>query len=176
MANLFEFLPVLLFFCTYIFFGIKNAIAVLIVASIISLFANWYRTKTISWVQLMTTVMVIFFGGISILSNDPSFLKMKVSIVNLAMAFLLVLDVLILKKVFLKKLLGSALTLPDQAWRTLTLSWACFFVLCALANEFVWRNFSESTWVCFKVFGLISLTIVFAAISIFCVQKKHPEL
>jgi intracellular septation protein len=63
---------------------------------------------------------------------------------------------------FLKDLLGSTLEMPEAAWRTLTLRWTVFFLVMAGLNEYVWRTMSEATWVNFKVFGLMGLTMVFA--------------
>jgi len=168
-----EALPVISFFIAYWILGFQDAIKVLVGVSAISFVVSWGLVKKISYVQLFATIMVIVFGGISIISNDPVFLKVKVSILNLIWAIILGLDLFVLKKMFLKKILGAAITLPNQAWRALTKGWMLFFIFCAGLNEVVWRNCTDEQWIYFKVFGLISLTLIFTVFNVIYLKKRY---
>ena len=101
----------------------------------------------------------------TLLLNDPRFIMIKPTIVNLVFAAFL-FGGLLLGRPVLQLLLGEALRLTDEGWRKLTLRWACFFLALAVLNEIVWRNFSEATWASFKVFGILPLTLAFAVLQI----------
>jgi intracellular septation protein len=101
------------------------------------------------------------FGGLTLILQDELFIKLKPTIVNVLFGLIL-LGGLAAGKSFLKSVLGEAFAMTDEGWRKLTWRWAVFFFALALANEFVWRNFSTDQWVTFKVFGIMPLTILFS--------------
>jgi intracellular septation protein len=105
--------------------------------------------------------VVWLFGGLTFALSDPRFIKIKPTVVNIAFAAALGVG-LATGRPFMKQLLGEALKLTDEGWRKFTVRWIGFFLFLAAVNEVVWRNFTESTWVSFKVFGILVLTAIFA--------------
>jgi intracellular septation protein len=154
--------PLLVFFGAYVFAGIYWATGTLMVAMLVAIVAARLILGSISPTLLATTVLVEVFGAMTLWLHDPSFIKMKPTIINLVFAVVLI-GGLAMRKPLLKTLLGEALRLTDAGWRILTVRWAVFFVGLAVLNEIIWRNFSEGVWASFKVFGILPLTMVFFA-------------
>ena len=119
---------------------------------------------------LITALFVLVFGGLTIYLQDETFIKIKPTIIYLLFAGLL-LGGLAVNRVFLKSVMGELFQLDAVGWRLLTYRWAGFFLVLALLNEAVWRNVSTSTWVSFKVFGLLPLTLIFAALQTGLLQR-----
>lgn len=140
--------------------NIYLATAIFMVAILVSLVASWVTEKRLPVMPLVTAVFVLVFGGLTLWLRDSTFIKMKPTVVNTLFGSIL-LGGLMAGRYFLKIVLGSALELPDVAWRTLTIRFALFFFFLAILNEVVWRSFSEDAWVKFKVFGIMPLTILF---------------
>ena len=122
---------------------------------------------------LVSGVIVLVFGGLTLYLHDETFIKLKPTIVYSLFAVLLAAG-LLLKKPVLELLFGSALALTEEGWRKLTLRWTAFFVAMAIVNEFVWRNFSTDAWVSFKAFGFLPLTLLFALAQVPLMQR-HGE-
>jgi intracellular septation protein len=159
--QLLEFSPLVLFFAVYWFQGFIWATAALVLATLFSMAVIYRYEKKLSNIQIFTTALVVIFGGLTVALDDPAFLKIKVSLVNGIFAVVL-LGGLPFGRLFIRDLLGSAVAMPDQAWRTLTVRWALFFAGLAILNVFVWYTFSETVWATFKFIGLIALTVLFA--------------
>ena len=123
---------------------------------------------------LVTAVMVLIFGGLTIVLRDEIFIKMKPTIVNCLFAAALFLG-LAFNKPFLQPLLGHTLQLSGQGWRVLTWRWAFFFVFLAGLNEIVWRSFSTDFWVSFKAWGMFPITLVFALAQVPLIQRHALE-
>ncbi|MEQ9125781.1 MAG: inner membrane-spanning protein YciB, partial [Alphaproteobacteria bacterium] len=117
--------------------------------------------RRIPWMPLITAAIVGVFGGLTLWLHDETFIKMKPTIIQAIFAALL-LGGLFFGKSLLKPVLGSAWTLSDAAWKTITLRYGLFFAVMALLNEIVWRTQTTDFWVTFKVFGLLGLTLVFS--------------
>jgi intracellular septation protein len=156
-----DFAPLLAFFATYKFAGMYWATGVIIALSVISLAIGYALTRKIAKFPLFSTILIAVLGGLTLYLQDDTFVKMKPTAVNLLFAAILGIG-LFTNRLFLKDLLGSALNMDESAWKSLTWRWVAFFIFLAGANEFVWRTMSEATWVNFKVFGLMGLTLVFA--------------
>jgi len=166
--------PLLAFFLTYMRGGIYWATGVLMVATIAALVASWHVFRRVLPVPVATAVLVVLFGGLTFLLDDPSFIKVKPTIINLLFAGVLMAG-LVMHRPLLKLLLGEAFNLTDEGWRKLTIRWMLFFLALAALNELVWRNFSEAAWVNFKVFGILPLTLVFATAQIGLIRRHEAK-
>jgi intracellular septation protein len=131
--------------------------------------ALWYLTGHISRMQIFTLVMVVFFGGLTIWFNDERFFKMKTTLVYAVFAALLGIG-LLRGQSWLKVLMGEFLKMRDEGWMIITRRLTAVFAAMAVANEIVWRNFSEQFWVTFETFALPAF--LFAA---FMAQAKVIE-
>ena len=120
----------------------------------------WLLSGTLSVTQIFTAVLVIVFGGLSIWWNDERFFKMKPTLIYLL--FSVILGVGLLRgQSYLQVLMGQALPLRAEGWIILTRRFMVFFLMLAVGNEVVWRVFSTSVWVNFKVFGITALMLAF---------------
>jgi intracellular septation protein len=155
-----DFGPLLVFFLVYRMQGLLPATLALIVATLAALALIYLTEKRIAIMPLVSGIMVTVFGGITLLLHDETFIKIKPTVINLLFASVLIGGVLA-KKPLLKYLLGEALQLSQAGWLQLSLRWGVFFVFLACLNELIWRNFSTDFWVDFKVFGMMTCTIVF---------------
>ena len=173
MKQLFEFFPLIVFFAVY-YKSDKDlylSIAAVIVATFISLIAIYFKERKISTMMLVSTIILVVFGGLSIFLKNEIFFKMKPTIINALFAAVLIGSTLINKPV-LKLLLNSSLKLTDEGWGLMNKMWSSFFILLAVLNEIVWRTQTTDVWVNFKVFGIMGITIVFTIIQI-PLLKKH---
>jgi intracellular septation protein len=166
--------PLLAFFVTYARAGIYWATGVLMVATVIALLVSWRMLGRISPVPLATALLVVVFGGLTFWLDDPRFIQIKPTIINLLFAGILFVG-LWTGRPLLKMLMGEAFNLTEQGWQKLTVRWAVFFLVLAILNEVVWRNFTEATWVQFKVFGILPLTFVFAMAQIGLIRRHEAK-
>lgn len=141
--------------------GLFEATGAFMVVTVLSLLAGWLLERRLPTMPLVSGFFVFVFGGLTLVLADETFIKLKPTLVNGLFAVIL-LGGLVFKRSLLKPLFGSAFQLGDDGWRTLTLRWGLFFILLALLNEIVWRNFSTDFWIAFKLFGVLPLTVVFA--------------
>ncbi len=171
---LIEFGPLAAFGITYFTAGIFWATGVVMVTSVLALAASWLQFGRLLPVPLMTAVLVVVFGGLTFWLNDPSFIKIKPTIINLLFAGVLLFG-LMTGRPLLKLLLGEAFNLTEEGWRKLSIRWALFFLGLAALNELVWRSFSETVWVNFKVFGILGLSLVFAMAQIGLIKRHEAK-
>ncbi len=156
-----DFAPLVAFFVAYKIGGVYWATTIIIALTIVSLIVGYAMTGKVAKFPLFSGILITVMGGLTLYLHNDMFVKMKPTAANLIFAAILGFG-LISKRMFLKDLLGSALDMPEAAWRQLTLRWVVFFIALAGANEYVWRTMSEDSWVNFKVFGLMGLTMAFA--------------
>lgn len=166
--------PLIAFLVAYSKTEILTATGVLIAATLLSLAASKWFLGHIATMPIVTAVLVTVFGGLTLWLQDPSFIKMKPTILYILFACVLA-GGLIWKRLFIKVLFGEAFQLSEEGWRILTLRWAMFFLVLAGVNEVVWRNFSEQAWVNFKVFGFLPLTMAFAVFQISLIKRHGPS-
>jgi intracellular septation protein len=164
--------PLGIFFVANGKFGIFYATAAFMIATIASLTASRIFLKRIPMLALVTGVFVMFFGFLTIYLQDDTFIKIKPTIMNLLFACILAAG-LYFRRPVLKFALGEVLQLEDEGWRLLTLRWIGFFIVLAILNEIVWRNFSTGTWVGFKSFGIMPLTFLFMMSQITLIMKHQ---
>ena len=168
-----DFGPLAIFFFFY-YNSNKNlsvAIPPLIVATIIALMIVWFFEKKIPTMPLVSGILITFFGGLTIYFNDPIFIYIKPTIINIIFALVLFFGKYFTKEPILKKILGKSLLLTDLGWEILNKRWMFFFFGLALLNEFIWRTQSEEFWVNFKVWGMLPITIIFTAFQIRLINK-----
>jgi intracellular septation protein len=140
--------------------GFILATAVLVPLMVLSTAIQWRLTGHVSPMQIMTLVLVVGLGGLTVWLNDPHFIKMKPTFIYLLFAVILGIGHLTGRN-WVKMAVEGMLPLTPRGWEILTLRLIAFFVFLAVANEIVWRNFSEGTWVYFKIFGLTALLFGF---------------
>jgi intracellular septation protein A len=136
------------------------ATALFMVATGVALLASWLLTRTLPIMPLVSGIVVFVFGALTLFLQNETFIKMKPTIVNALFAAVL-LGGLAFGKSLLGYVFDSAFKLDAGGWRKLTLRWGLFFIFLAVANEVVWRTFSTDTWVAFKVWGIMPITIIF---------------
>lgn len=170
-----DFGPLLLFFLANWQFGLKVATAVLMAASVIAVSVQWVREHKLPIMPLVTLVIVLIFGGLTLILEDDTFIKMKPTLVYGLFALLLA-GGLVLRRPLLKHLFGTAFQLDDAGWRILTLRWIGFFVAMALLNEALWRVLTTDQWVAFKTFGALPLTLLFAGAQLPLLRRHGAQL
>ena len=163
-----DFGPLLIFFVVYYKSGknLSTAIPPLIISTIIAVALVYFIEKKIPYVPLIGGVVITLFGGLTLYFNNPIFIYMKPTIVNLIFACVLIISNIVYKKNFLKIFLQSAFQLDDIGWNKLNFRWAYFFIFLAFLNEIVWRTQPEAIWVNFKVWGILPITFIFTAIQV----------
>ena len=168
-----DFGPLLAFFLIYY----KNdkdlvsAIPALIIATLIAICIIYMLEKRIPILPLMGAILVCLFGGLTIFFDNPIFIYLKPTIINLIFAFALFFGKVILNKNFLKKLFESSIKLEEAGWDKLIMRWVGFFIFLAILNESVWRTQTEEFWINFKVWGILPITFIFTAFQLPLIQK-----
>ncbi|MET0630727.1 MAG: septation protein A [Xanthobacteraceae bacterium] len=155
--------------------GIFAATAVFIPAVLVALVVSYALTRHLPVMPLVTAVVVVVFGGLTLALQNETFIKLKPTIIYLLFGAVL-LGGLAFRKPLLGMVFDSVFNLTDEGWRKLTLRWALFFFALAILNEIVWRTQPTDVWVSFKVFGVLPLTFVFGALQYPLLQKyAAPE-
>jgi len=160
-----EYGPLVLFFLVNSKFGIFYGTAVLVVATVLALGFSWVTTRRIPKILAFGCAAVVFFGALTLIFEDDTFIKIKPTVVSAAIAAVL-LGGVILGRNPLKAVMGEAMnmSLEPGVWHRLTWLWIVMFSTMALANEWAWRNLSTDGWVNFKVFGLTGISLGFAVV------------
>lgn len=161
MKLLIDFFPIILFFAAFKLWGIYEATAVAIVATIAQIAYLRYKTGKVEPMQWMSLGVIVLFGGATLLAQDENFIKWKPSVLYWLMGAALLVGQLFFRKNFVKSLMGAQLQLPDHAWLTLNWGWTGFFAVMGILNLWVAYTFDTDTWVNFKMFGGIGLMLLF---------------
>ena len=175
LKTILETLPVAVFFLTYIFFknevvvladqeytGFVLATAIFVPLLCLSTVIGWRLFGEVSKVQLLTLVLVLIFGGLTIFLNDESFFKMKPTLVYVLFGGAIAVG-LLQGKSYLQSILGSSVPMKDEGWMIISRRIMIFFFSLATLNEIIWRTQSSEVWVYFKTFGLTFALLVFLA-------------
>ena len=168
-----DFGPLAIFFFYY-YNSDKNlsvAIPPLIVATIVALVVVWFFEKKIPMMPLVSGILITFFGGLTIYFNNPVFIYIKPTIINILFGLALIFGKYFTNEPILKKLMGKSVSLTNEGWEILNKRWVYFFFGLAILNELVWRTQSEEFWVNFKVWGLLPITFIFTAFQIGLINK-----
>lgn len=156
--------------------AIMAATFAFMVATVIALAVSLVVMRRLPVMPLVSGVIVVLFGGLTLYLQDDLFIKLKPTIVNLIFAAALLGGLYVFKRPLLAIVFDSVIQLDSEGWRKLSLRWGLFFIFLAALNEVVWRTFSTDTWVTFKVFGTMPLTIIFALSQVPLLQRHAlPE-
>ncbi len=168
-----DFGPLLIFFIVYFKnnHDLKIAIPPFIIATLISLVIVYILEKKIPMVPLLGGIFITFFGGLTIYFDNPVFIYIKPTIINILFGLALLFGKFFTNEPILKKMLGKSMQLTDHGWKILNFRWVYFFFGLALLNEIIWRTQSEEFWVNFKVWGILPLTLIFTAFQISIINK-----
>lgn len=180
MQLLFDFLPVIAFFVAYKLADIFVATLVIIVATVLQVAIHWLRTRRVNPMHLVSAGLVLVFGGLTLAIRDAAFIMWKPTIVNwlFAAAFLASPWRWFGGQPLVQRLMstsGTPLGLSPAQWRRLNAMWVTFFLVMGAANIAVFRYFDEATWVNFKLFGMLGLTLAFIVAQGFWIaaQARH---
>ena len=166
--------PLLVFFFGNANYDIFTATAWFMGAMVVSLVLSWLLLKKVAIMPLVTGVVVLIFGTLTLVLKDDTFIKMKPTIVNTLFGVIL-LGGLAFGKPLLGYVFNAAFKLTDEGWRKLTLRWGLFFLVLAVLNEVIWRHFSTDFWVAFKVWGTMPITILFTLAQMPLIMKYSAE-
>jgi intracellular septation protein len=166
--------PLVLFFAANSKFGIFAATGSFMVAVLIALTVSYVMTRHIAIMPVVTAVIVLVFGGMTLVLHDEQFIKLKPTIIYVLFGGTLLAG-LALDKPFLSILFDQMFHLSEEGWRKLTWRWVLFFFALAIANEIVWRTQSTDFWVSFKLFGVVPLTFLFGALQMPLINKYSVE-
>lgn len=161
MKLLYDFFPILLFFIAYKVYDIYVATAVAIAAAFVQTGLYWLKHRRFENTHLLTLGLLVLFGGLTLALHDPVFIKWKPTLVNWLFAIGFLGSLFIGRKPLVERMMGHAVRLPAPVWSRLNWAWIWFFVVMGVLNLYVAYNFSEDTWVNFKLFGMLGLTLAF---------------
>ena len=166
--------PLLVFFGVNAAYGIFAGTGAFMVATVLSLGTAWLLYRKVPFMPVLSAVLVLAFGGLTLYFNDDTFFKMKPTIVNTLFGTIL-LGGLAFDRPLLGYVFDSVFQLDEEGWRKLTFRWAIFFLALAILNEVIWRNFSRDFWVSFKVFGMMPITLVFTMFQMPLIMRHSLE-
>ena len=175
MKLLFDFFPIILFFIAYKTQGIFVATAVVIVATICQIGITWFKHRKIETMHWITLILMLVMGGATLYFQDEQFIKWKVSVINWLFGVAFLGSQFIGKKPFVERMMADNIELPKNIWSRLNLSWASFFISLGFVNLYVMFNYDTDTWVNFKLFGMLGLTITFVLLQAVFLAKHIPD-
>jgi intracellular septation protein len=166
--------PLVLFFVANSRYGIFAATATFMAAVLAALAVSYAMTRHLPIMPVVTAIIVLVFGGLTLVLHDATFIKVKPTIIY-ALFGAVLLGGLCFNRPLLGVVFDSLFQLTEEGWRKLTWRWAIFFLALAVLNEIVWRNTSTNAWVDFKVFGVTPLIFLFAALQAPLLKKYAAE-
>ena len=172
-----DFGPLLIFF--YVYYtndkDLSAAILPLIISTLVAITLVYLIEKKIPYIPLMGGIIISLFGGLTLYFNNPIFLYVKPTIINILFALALFFGKYFTKEPVLKKVMGKSIPLSDIGWELLNKRWMFFFFGLAILNECIWRTQTEEFWVNFKVWGMLPITIIFTGFQIPLINKHKLD-
>lgn len=174
MQLLFDFFPVIAFFVAYKLAGIYVATGVIIAAALIQMAVQWIRHRKISPMVLVSTALVLVFGGLTLWLRDEMFVKWKVTVVNWLFAVGFLASHYIGGQPFIQRMIGENFVLARHQWLQLSWMWIGFFSAVGAINLYIAYHFSTDFWAAFKLYGVLGLTLVFALLQGVWLSSRIP--
>ncbi|MCW8932047.1 MAG: septation protein A [Gammaproteobacteria bacterium] len=178
---IYDFLPIIIFFGTYKLTNndIYAATTAAIIATVIHSAIQWYMHKKLENQHIINLVVILFFGGLTLLFHDDTFIKWKVTVINWIFGLVLLGSQFIGKKNIIQRQLDQSIQLPAPIWFRLNMMWVSFFMFCGLLNIYVaffygahlTEEIRQEIWVEFKLYGMLGLTFAFMIFQIFYLQR-----
>ncbi len=178
---IYDFLPIIIFFATYKLTDndIYAATTAAIIATIIHTAIQWFMHKKLENQHIINLVVILFFGGLTLLFQDDTFIKWKVTVINWIFGLALLGSQFVGKKNIIQRQLDEAIQLPEPIWFRLNMMWVAFFMFCGLLNIYVAFFYGtdltaearQEIWVDFKMYGMLGLTFAFMILQIFYLQR-----
>jgi intracellular septation protein len=175
MKLLYDFFPIIVFFIIFKLFGIYAATASAIVISLAQVIVHWVRFRKFDMMQVITLIIIVIFGGATLVLHDVMFIKWKVSVINWAFALVFLGSQWIGDKNIMQRMLAGKIELPQQIWVRLNMLWVGYFLVLGFINIYVVYHFSTEAWVNFKLFGVLGLTVVFVIIQSIYLSKHLKD-
>ena len=166
--------PLLVFFVANAKFHLFVATGAFMVAIVVAMLASYLVTRHVPLMAIVTGIIVLVFGTLTLVLHDETFIKVKPTIIYSLFALVLG-GGLLFGRSFIAILFDQVFNLTPQGWRILTLRWTIFFLGMAILNEIIWRTQSTDFWVAFKAFGVLPLTMVFALTQMPLIKRFHLE-
>lgn len=162
MQLFFDFLPLIAFFGAYVVYDLYVATATIIVVMVLQIAYQWLRHRKVNKMLLISGALVTVFGGITLALRNPLFIQWKVTVVNWLFAAAFLGSQYIGDKTFTERIMGHAVELERHVWRQLNTLWIANFAVIGAVNLYVMYNFDEQTWVYFKTWGMIGVSLLMA--------------
>jgi intracellular septation protein len=162
MKLLFDFFPIIVFFVVYRIAGMYAATAAIIAAMALQIGYQWVRHRKVNNMLLISGLLVAALGGVTLALRNPLFIQWKPTIVNWLFAAAFLGSQLFGAKTLTERVMGHAIELEPAVWRQLNIMWVVNFLVLGAANIYVVYNFDEATWVNFKLFGMLGLSLLTA--------------
>jgi intracellular septation protein len=174
---LFDLFPVILFFVVFKILGIYAATATAIIATLLQIAWVKYRHGKVDGMLIASGVIIVVFGGATLLLHNELFIKWKPTVLYWLFAIVLFASEIFWNKNLIRAVMDKQIALPEPVWRKLNHAWAGFFAVLGLLNLYVAFNFATETWVNFKLFGTMGLMLVFVVLQSLFLGKymKEPE-
>lgn len=177
MQFVLEFFPLVSFFVAYIYGDIYIALIVLMITMPIGFVIKYFRTKSVDKMYMWSTILLLVLGSATLYFRNPLFLYWKPTVLYVALALAFLISRWAGDEPLVKKLFGlsgelSLNRITDSQWQNLNLVWVAFWLFAGALNVVVFSNFSEPTWVKFKVFGMMGIQILFLGAQIFWVARQ----
>ncbi len=166
--------PLVIFFGANSKFGLFVATAAFMAAIVVAIIASYVVTKHVPLMAIVTAVIVLVFGGLTLFFHDEMFIKVKPTIIYALFALALGVG-LLMGRSFIAIMFDQMFNLTSEGWRLLTIRWMWFFAGMAVLNEIVWRTQSTDFWVSFKAFGVIPITAIFAMLQTSLIKRYGIE-
>ncbi len=176
MKFLFDYFPIFCFFIAFKLWGIYVATAVAMATSFLQLLLYWLRHRRFEKLHVITFIFIFILGGFTLIFHKPIFIQWKPTIVYWIFTLVLLGSHWIGKKPLLHRMLNEKITLSMKVWSRLNFSWALFFLFLGFLNLYVVYHFDTNTWVNFKLFGTLALTLVFIFAQAFYIMKQMKDV